>query len=200
MASSLRVNMAMPLADDFDAEAPVIDAIRGGDRYAFDDLVRRWDRWVRGIIFAVISRPDDVDDVSQQVWSAVWTRLGELRDTRAWKSWLFRLTRNAAVDSGRDFSRRRHRISSLSDDAEHAAKVESPDKAVLLNERQQSVIDAIQSLPALYREPFVLRHMNGWSYQEIATLLEMPVDSIETRLVRARRLLRDALKDVPIAQ
>jgi RNA polymerase sigma-70 factor, ECF subfamily len=47
----------------------------------------------------------------------------------------------------------------------------------------------------LYREPFVLRHMNGWNYQQIAEAMEMPVDSIETRLVRARRLLRDALKD-----
>ncbi|MBI1826904.1 MAG: sigma-70 family RNA polymerase sigma factor [Planctomycetes bacterium] len=186
----------MPIADDFDAEAPVIDAIRGGDRFAFDDLVRRWNRWVRGIVFGVIARPEDVDDVTQQVWSSVWTRIGELRDTRAWKSWLFRLARNAAVDAGREMSRRRQRIGPLGENVDHPALTASPEVVAMLDERQRKVIDAIRSLPPLYREPFALRHMNGWSYQQIADLLQMPVDSIETRLVRARRLLRDALKDI----
>ena len=51
----------------------------------------------------------------------------------------------------------------------------------------------IEKLPVLYREPFVLRHLNGWSYREIADVLDMPVDSVETRLVRARRMLRNSL-------
>ena len=53
---------------------------------------------------------------------------------------------------------------------------------------------AIQALPALYREPFVLRHVNVWSYRQIAEMMNMPVDSVETRLVRARRFLRESLK------
>ena len=57
------------------------------------------------------------------------------------------------------------------------------------------VLEAIRALPALYREPFVLRHLNDWSYQEIGDVMGMPVDSVETRLVRARRFLREALKD-----
>jgi RNA polymerase sigma-70 factor (ECF subfamily) len=60
-------------------------------------------------------------------------------------------------------------------------------------ERQDRVLSAIQGLPAIYREPFVLRHLNDWSYQQIADLMGLPVDSVETRLVRARRLLREAL-------
>jgi RNA polymerase sigma-70 factor (ECF subfamily) len=57
------------------------------------------------------------------------------------------------------------------------------------------VLEAIQALPALYREPFVMRHLNGWTYSEIADVMGMPVDSVETRLVRARRFLRESLKD-----
>ena len=57
------------------------------------------------------------------------------------------------------------------------------------------MLAAINGLPALYREPFVLRHMNGWGYQQIAEVMDLPVDTVETRLVRARRLLREALKD-----
>jgi RNA polymerase sigma-70 factor (ECF subfamily) len=54
---------------------------------------------------------------------------------------------------------------------------------------------AIQALPVLYREPFVLRHLQGWTYKEIAEVMDMRVDSVETRLVRARRFLRERLKD-----
>jgi RNA polymerase sigma-70 factor (ECF subfamily) len=54
-------------------------------------------------------------------------------------------------------------------------------------------MDAIAGLPALYREPFVLRHLENWGYQQIAETMGMPAASVETRLVRARQLLREAL-------
>ena len=72
---------------------------------------------------------------------------------------------------------------------------ETPEAEVIGGEREQAMVAAIQALPALYREPFVLRHLTGWNYQQIAELLEMPTDSVETRLVRARRFLRELLKD-----
>ena len=49
-------------------------------------------------------------------------------------------------------------------------------------------------LPAIYREPFVLRHLEDWSYAEIGEVLGLSVDTVETRLVRARRLLREMLQ------
>jgi RNA polymerase sigma-70 factor (ECF subfamily) len=48
-------------------------------------------------------------------------------------------------------------------------------------------------LPAIYREPFALRHLEGWTYAEIGTVLDLPLETVETRLVRARRLLREML-------
>lgn len=186
--------MAMAVAHEFDPEAPVIEAIRGGDRCAFAEFVRRHNEWVRGVVFGVLGRPDAIDDVSQQVWTAVWQRIGELRTTQSWRSWLYRLARNAAVDAGRETSRQRARLKVLAAESvtEGVAPAETP---LVQKERQREVLAAIGGLPPLYREPFVLRHMNGWNYQQIAEALGMPVDSIETRLVRARRLLRDALKD-----
>ena len=47
-------NMAMPFAEEFEREEPVVEAIRGGDRYAFEEFVRRRNRWVRGVIFGVL--------------------------------------------------------------------------------------------------------------------------------------------------
>src|SRR3972149_4019152 len=111
--TSLMKTMAMPLAEGFDAEEPVIEAIRGGDRYAFEEFVRRRSRWVRGVIFGVLGYRECVDDVSQLVWSAVWQRVGELRDSRSWRPWLYRLARNAAIDAGRQITRHRSIVQPL---------------------------------------------------------------------------------------
>lgn len=185
--------MAMALAHEFDPEAPVIEAIRGKDRCAFAEFVRRHNEWVRGVIFGVLGRADGLDDVAQHVWTAVWQRIGELREAQSWRSWVYRLARNAAVDAGREASRQRARLKAAA--LETAPSHASAETLLVCAERNKEVLAAIGGLPALYREPFVLRHMNGWNYQQIAEAMEMPVDSIETRLVRARRLLRDALKD-----
>jgi RNA polymerase sigma-70 factor (ECF subfamily) len=182
-----------------DAEQPVIEAIRSGDRYAFDELVRRHNGWVRGAVFGVMGDRDGLDDVVQQVWTGFWQRAGELRDVNRWRPWLYRLARNAALDAGRKITRRK-RIGDASREPVDAPTTEiraavEPDTNVEYSERRGVVFDAIRALPTLYREPFVLRHLNEWSYQQIADVMDMPVDSVETRLVRARRLLREMLKD-----
>jgi RNA polymerase sigma-70 factor (ECF subfamily) len=63
----------------------------------------------------------------------------------------------------------------------------------MAKEQHDAVLAAIEDLPELYREPFVLKHVEGWSYAEIADVLGLPPDTVETRLVRARRLLREKL-------
>lgn len=186
--------MTMPLACEFDDEHPVITAIQGGDRYAFGELVRRHSKWVRGVIFGVLGDADRVEDVAQSVWIAAWERIRELRDPARWRPWIYRLARNAAIDAGRDATRRRRRLQAFAVDAPAREAVEPTDHSVARDEQRQRVMAALQGLPAMYREPFVLRHLNGWSYQQIADVMGMPVDSIETRLVRARRMLRDMLQ------
>lgn len=173
----------------------MVDAIRAGDRYAFEELVRREDRWVRGVIFGVLGNYDGVDDVAQQVWLAVWQRISELRDPKRWRPWLYRLTRNAAIDAGRGVTRQRGQTQALVFGAPRRPSETAPEGGLASEERHGVVLAAIRALPALYREPFVLRHLNDWSYQQIAEVMEMPVDSVETRLVRARRLLRGALQE-----
>lgn len=183
-----------PVAD-YDPDLPLVQAIGSGDRYAFEEFLRRQEGWVKSLIYGVLGDRHTIEDVAQQVWAAVWQRAAELREPRAWRSWLYRLTRNAALDGGREASRRRKRGQSDAGLAAVPAPSEAPGGNLVNDERHKAVLAAIEGLPALYREPFVLRHVNGWSYKEIAEVMAMPVDSIETRLVRARRLLREALRD-----
>ncbi len=175
-------------------ERSTIEAIQRGDHAAFRELVRDHGRWVRGVIFGVLGNSDRVDDVCQQVFTALWTRIGELRDVERWRPWVYRLARNAAVDAGRSVARQRALQGKLAEQPLVAETASLPDKRLLDREVHETVLAAIGGLPELYREPFVLRHLEGWSYARIGETMNLPVDTVETRLVRARRLLRETLK------
>jgi len=187
--------MSMALAAQVDPDPSVIEAVRAGDRAAFRALVSRHERWVRAIIYGILADADRVDDVAQQVWQALWTRIGDLRDVQQWRSWLYRLARNAALDAGRDQTRRR-RLGETGLDrfgGEELAGPVPPDRSVQAEERRRLVLEAIAELPEIYREPFVLRHVEGWSYRRIGETMDLPEATVETRLVRARQILREAL-------
>jgi RNA polymerase sigma-70 factor (ECF subfamily) len=185
--------MAIALTAEFDPDVPLVEALRNGDESAYAELWRRHQRWVKGVVFSVIGDADAVDDVAQQSWWSVWERIGTLRDSRRWRSWLYRLVRNAAIDAGRERGRDRLLRMELAVGVPPTAGSVGPDRSLERSEQHAAVLDAIRSLPAIYREPFVLRHLEDWSYREIGQTLGLPVDTVETRLVRARRLVREAL-------
>jgi len=190
----------MALPNEYDADLPVVRALQQGDTYALEELMRRHARWVRGVAYGVLGDPERVDDVCQQAWMAVWEQRRRLRDPSRWKAWVYRLVRNAAIDAGRDRTRARKTVQELAESALAGrlpcgpACPPSPDRVLSDAERLAMMRQAIRSLPAIYREPFTLRHLEGWSYRQIAEVLDLPTDTVETRLVRARRLLREMLQ------
>lgn len=174
----------------------LIEAAQRGERSALDAFVRRNDRWVRGVIYATCGSAQMVDDVVQHVWTRVWQQLGTLADPARWRGWLYTLARNAAIDAGQAAARRRKRQVALDETAPAASREMDPARRLIRDEQERRVLSAIRGLPAIYREPFILRHLDDWTYAQIAEALDMPVDTVETRLVRARRLLRQALEDM----
>lgn len=172
----------------------VVDA-RRGDRAAADRLIREHDRWVRSIVYAVSGRVDLVEDVAQQVWTQAWERLDSLRDPKRLRSWLYNIARNAAIDASIARKRRSATVSlEVAWEPSDGGRSVNPARAAISGEVYGDLVQAVQSLPALYREPFVLRHLEDWSYAQIGEVLSLSVEAVETRLVRARRMLREMLK------
>lgn len=171
----------------------VADAQRG-DRLAADCLVREHDSWLRSVIYGIAGRADLVDDIAQQVWMQVWQRIDSLQDPRRLRPWLYAIARHVAIDVG---GRERRRTDAagppLPDEPAAPAAGVGPLQRAIGRETHEAVLEAIRALPAAYREPLVLRHLEDWSYAEIADVLGLPLDTVETRLTRARRMLREAL-------
>lgn len=175
----------------------VVSAARRGDHHATEQLVKEHERWIRSVIFAVLGRGELVDDVAQQVWTRVWEKLPTLSRPQNLRSWLYRIARNAAIDAGKHARLQRDAESALQIDplAPHPRASATSTHDAPAGELHGAIMQAIRALPAIYREPFVLRHLQEWSYAEIGEVLSLPVATVETRLVRARRLLRELLAD-----
>ncbi len=182
------------MASSIDRSDPgLIAAAQRGERAALDAFVRRHDGWVRHVVYATLGNSGAVEDVAQHVWANVCQQLGTLADPERWRSWLFRMARNAAIDAGLKRTRESRRRTSLEAAEPAARETANPVRSLIAEEEARRMLEAIHGLPEIYREPFVLRHLEGWSYAQIAEAMSLPVDTVETRLVRARRLLRSAL-------
>ena len=189
------VNAAPALTVE-DIDCRLIEAAQRGDRSALDALVRRHDRWVRTVVYSTLGRSGLVDDVVQHVWTRVCEQIGSLVDSARWRGWLYTLARNAAIDAGQKAARDRKRQSSADCIDLAGETCSDPARSVIRTEQHRRVLNAIRGLPPIYREPFLLRHVEDWSYSQIGEALSLPVYTVETRLVRARRLLRSALADL----
>jgi len=190
----------MPSGDAADeaaaADRRLVEALGRGESDALVELMRRNAPWLRGAIFAAGVAPDAVEDVFQQVWMTAWRRAGSLDDPRRWRAWLYTLARHAAIDA----ARRRRRSGRLAETLRawlgtRRCESDDPPRRLALAEAHQRALRAIAALPEIYRQPFVLRHLAGWDYRRIAETLELPPATVETRLVRARKLLRETLGD-----
>lgn len=182
------------MSQNGDADHDLIVAAQKGSRTALDALVRRHDRWVRHVVYASVGNAVVVDDIVQQVWTTIWQQIGTLIDPARWRSWVYRTAKNAAIDAGLKTARERRKRREF-EGREWTDEHTQPVLRLVRAEEHKRMLDAINGLPEIYREPFVLRHLEDWNYAQIGEALNLPIDTVETRLVRARRLLRTALQE-----
>jgi RNA polymerase sigma-70 factor, ECF subfamily len=164
-----------------DEHVPLVIAAQGGDRDAFGELYLRFGRYVYAILLARVSQ-DTAADVAQEVFMHAWSVIGTLREPAAFGGWIAAIARRRAIDH----VRRGPREVPLED--RHAAR-DAPDVRLEAVE----AVAAIQELPEAYREPLLLRLLEGCSGREIADACGLTEDSVRVNLHRGFKLLRERL-------
>jgi RNA polymerase sigma-70 factor (ECF subfamily) len=163
----------------------------GGDA---DALRRLWDqnrRWVAAVILAHKPRWADLDDLLQEVALSLVRKVGEVRDPGAVKPWLRTVAMNAAHAAARS-GKRRAKDLSLDGETEQPF-VGRPSGGEQSGDREEGrrLMELAEQLPDGYREPLLLKAVQGLSYREIGEILDLPETTIETRIARGRRQLRE---------
>ncbi len=177
----------------------VIEGAIRGEHEALRELWRRNRRWVAAIILAHKPRWADVEDLLQEVGVSIVRKVGELRDPAAFKPWLRTVAINAARAAARDKSGKFRRLGLPSDDDENggvlarvlggnATPVAARGEA---SEEAKRLMELAMELPEGYREPLLLRCVREMSYRQIGELVGLPESTVETRIARGRRMLRD---------
>ena len=180
---------------------PFHEAAAGlGDRRAMEQIWEVHRRWVAGVLLAYMPKWADLEDLLQDV-AAAFVRKGHgIRDIGAVRPWLRTVAINTAYAAARSAKSRPSRAFGGDEDGPIAAGTStdhraSPDQ---IGDRQQAqrLMELASQLPDGYREPLLLKAIQGLSYREIGTILDLPETTIETRIARARKQLRElAAKD-----
>ena len=174
-SASVTPSPVVSISDD----AELARAARHGSRSAFGRLYDRYARMVHGIVLARVPRTE-VDDLVQDVFLAAWRQLSTLRDDGAFGGWLAMIARNRA----HDYHRRSREFAELPENLP-AAERHSPEALAAL--------EAIRALPEAYREPLLLRLVEGMSGEEIAARTGMTPASVRVNLHRGMKQLRQIL-------
>ncbi len=170
-----------------------------GDEGAFEALVRKYERLVSTCVFSVVGNcPEDVMDVSQEVFLKVYKSLCSFKGDSEFSTWLYRVAKNCALDYIR---KRKPPASSLDSSGEEGEGFDVPDtsdkanpeKSALEKEKSEILKKAISLLSEEHREVIILRHVNDYSYEQIADSLGLETGTVKSRISRAREALKKIL-------
>ena len=177
-------------ADSLAADEALVRAAQQGDRSAFGTLYSRYARMVHGILLCRVPRAV-AEDLVQDVFLQALPHLASLRDVSRFPGWLAAIARNRAMD----FHRRSHPHDAFNE--ESAADDSSPRSAnrhaAHMSVETQTVLNAILSLPEAYREPLILRLVEGMTGPEIAARTGLTHGSVRVNLHRGLQQLREIL-------
>jgi RNA polymerase sigma-70 factor, ECF subfamily len=176
-----RRRLARTQSDAGAAEPGLVEAARHGDRAAFGQLYCQYAPMIYGVLLARVPRAD-AEDLVHDVFLSAMRQLHTLRQDAAFAGWLVKIARNRAID----YHRRGRDTAQLAGDMPAAY---GADRAAM------GVLAAIRSLPMAYREPLILRLVEGMTGDEIAARTGLTPASVRVNLHRGMKRLRRRLTE-----
>jgi RNA polymerase sigma-70 factor (ECF subfamily) len=186
------------------AESEFIERLKRGEAAAFEQLVSERSGEIFGLIFRLTENSEEARDLTQETFLRAFQSIGRFRGEADLKTWIYRIAINQARNRWR-WWRRRRRDWTVSLDATQgqssqalaatlATSSENPEQQTLAHEREVVLRSALQRLGRAYQETVILRDIEGFTYEEIATTLGINVGTVKSRLARGRQELRRRLE------
>jgi RNA polymerase sigma-70 factor (ECF subfamily) len=173
------------------SDGEVVRAVLAGQRDLYRVLVRRYQDVLYRHAYRMVGRPDDAADIVQKALVSGFQKLNRCRDPERVGGWLFRMAANLC----KDFLKSPRRADlSLEGASVTVVDRSSPDADLEREELKERVQRALERLSPEQREAFVLKHLEGRSYGEMATLLGASKSALKMRVLRARDELQTLLK------
>jgi RNA polymerase sigma-70 factor (ECF subfamily) len=183
--------------DSFGPERDLLRRARNGDHEAFEQLARRYSSRILATSRKILRNSADAEDNVQNVLVKAYTNLRQFQETAMLSTWLTRITINEALMKLRSSAAERNRVDPATESAgdrpvELRANRISPEAQCIARELAFKAVGALS--PAL-RDVFVLHTVEGWTQKELSRTHGISLQTIKTRIFRARRKMRARLED-----
>jgi RNA polymerase sigma-70 factor (ECF subfamily) len=182
-------------------DALLIKRALNGDQRAFRKLRQKYHDAIYNLIYRMIRDKDEVEDLTQEAFIKAFTSLSSFNDEYAFSTWLYKIATNNSIDYIRRKKLHTFSIDKPIESKESDITFEVPDSSyepdhdMIENQRKKLLEDAINSLPAKYKQVIHLRHVEEKEYQEIAKILKLPLGTVKAHIFRAREMLNKYLRD-----
>lgn len=163
------------------------------DPDAFGELVKRYQDRVYSFALRMTGNPDDALDLAQETMIRAYKALRSFNRDAPFAPWIYKIVANLSINFLK--RQRTQRLVLAQVKIEEETRVQSVESLVEQRDTQRIVHAAIMSLPGQYRAAILLRHIYQLSYEEIASVLEIPVGTVKTRIFRGRRILLSKLEE-----
>ncbi len=176
-------------------DVSLIKHVKSGDPKAFEELVFCTQQRALNIAFIILDNMPDAEEVVQEAYIQVYQKIHDLRLPEAFNSWFGKIVSNLAIRKSR--SKGYCKTVPIEDDLRiEDAFRQDPEALVLDKMHQDELMELLLFLPEEYRLTLLLKEWEGYSYQEISEILDIPLGTVKSRIFSARRKLAMFLKDM----
>ena len=174
----------------------------GGRRRAeFERLARQYERDIYSSALRMTRDADDAADLAQEALAKAYSSFHQFRPGTNFKAWVFRILTNTYINEYRRRQRAPEEVEldetavdqAARQDLERGGTASEPECRVLAGVTDEEVQTALDALPDVFRLVVILSDLQGFSYEQIAHILDIPIGTVRSRLFRGRRLLRGTL-------
>ena len=184
-------------------ETALIDCIVSGQPAKFEILVGNYQQRIFATLLGMLGNRHDAEDVTQETFLTAFRKLDQFERRSSFYTWLHRIAFNAAIDLQRRKKRTKSRFVSgegIENAEQRDQQADSPASIVMAKETVTQVQLALGRLDSERRNIIVLRDLQGLDYVEIASMLDIPLGTVRSRLHRARIELREIMNAMGIGQ
>lgn len=182
-------------------EDALVTALSQGAEDAYEILIQRYQQPVYSLVCRLMNDPDDAPDIVQEVFLKVFRNIGSFRGNSSLKTWIYRIAVNEAYNHRRWFCRHQRQEVALGSEEgtpNYAGGMTDPGRSPFEqaadHETRALVEQALEKLNPKFRAAVVLRDIEDLNYEDIATVLDVSLGTVKSRIMRGREALRKILE------
>ncbi|MFQ6031726.1 MAG: RNA polymerase sigma factor [Candidatus Zixiibacteriota bacterium] len=186
-----------------DEDYEFVSLSKKGDVDAFEVLVKKHQKRMLNIAYRMTGNYEEACDIVQDAFLSAYRSIKSFKGKARFSTWLYTIVMNLSKNRLKQLRTQLHREKFSADDPDNgtirgelASRGPSALESLERRDVQRKVQECINSLDEEFREVLILRDIQGFSYDEINNLLEIPEGTVKSRLFRAREAMRDCLKKV----